>query len=170
MNSKEKELIKNFILGNLSRDTFIKLYPVNLAENKNYILDGLENAFDEKNPENVEYFISLISFDENWNITPKYVDVFCKLLLESWHYQHENLVSLLQGLKNPNTVDCLFKVALNKPEYMDYDDTYSLARKCIHALGDINTDYAREKLQMLAQSNVPIIKEKAEKQLFYYNR
>ena len=58
--------------------------------------------------------------------------------------------------------------ALKKFEYLAYDETHALARKAIHALADINTEEAKEKLRMLAKSDVPIIKEKAEKQIHPY--
>lgn len=165
MNENEKSLISLFLMGNISKKDFIEMFPVNLDENKDYILNGLKTAYTEKKSDDVEDFISLIAFDTNWKNNPEYADIFCKLIGETWHYQHENLVSLLQGLKNPNTVVCLYEAAVNKPDYMAYDDTYSLARKCIHALGDINTELAREKLELLAKSEISIIKEKAEKQL-----
>jgi hypothetical protein len=165
MDKNERNLIKNLISGGISKQDFIRQYPVDFDSDKNYVLNGLKDALSKKTSEDVEDFLSLVTFDKGWNTNPKYANIFCELLGESWHYQHEDLVSLLQGMKDPDTVDCLYNSALAKPEYMDYDDSYSLARKCIHALGDINTDYAREKLRLLAQSSNPIIKEKAEKQL-----
>jgi hypothetical protein len=91
-----------------------------------------------------------------------------KLLLEEWHYRHEDITTILQDLKSPKSSDALYDRALVKPVYMNYDESYSLARKCIHALGDINTEYSRDKLILLAASDIPIVKEKAEKQLYYY--
>jgi len=83
---------------------------------------------------------------------------------------HEDIASLLQGIRSPGSIDELYKTALTRFDYLDYDDSYSLARKCIHALGDINTAESKEKLAMLAGSGIPIIKEAAEKQLYYYKR
>lgn len=162
----EKQFIKDFISGNIERNDLLRLYPINLNEDKDYILQGLNNAFARQNPEDVEYLLYLLPFDKELTKPGKYLDIFCKLLKVSWHYQHESLANLLQGLKDPKSVDCLYKAASAKFDYLDYDDTYSLARKCIHALGDINTEYAKEKLRLLAASSIPIIKEKAEKQLY----
>lgn len=99
-----------------------------------------------------------------------FVELLCLLLKERWHYQHENIVTMLQSIKSPNCIDTLYDTALAHFDNVAYMETYALARKCIHALGDINTEYAKEKLRLLAASSIPIIKEKAEKQLHYYKR
>lgn len=168
MNRNEKDLVRKLVHNNISKEEFIKIFPTEL--NEYYILNGFRASFSDKNSSDLEDFISIINFDSDWANNSSYAKILCSLLGEAWHTQHENIASLLQGLKNPETVDCLYQAALNKPKYMDYDDSYSLARKCIHALGDINTDQAKEKLKLLAQSDIPIIREKAEKQLYYYKR
>ena len=170
MNAIEKELINKLAAGKLSRDAFLNQYPVNLKKDEGYIINGLKTAYGSQNSEDVEYFLSLVSFHNGWNTDSEYAFIFSKLLTEEWHFSHENIASLLQGSKNPATVDCLYNACFLQLDYMDYDDTYSLARKCIHALGDINTEHSIEKLKLLATSDIPIIKEKAEKQLYYHKR
>lgn len=58
---------------------------------------------------------------------------------------------LLQGFKAPESVDAIYTTIFSHFEYLDYDDSFALARKCIHALGDINTAYSREKLELLLE-------------------
>ncbi|RFM25561.1 HEAT repeat domain-containing protein [Deminuibacter soli] len=166
MTDNEKELILELAANAITKRDFLIHYakPVNDV----IVLDGVEKACIEKDPEGIEYQLLLgFLFD---CFTEQFSSLLCKLLGEEWHYKHEDIVFILQKLKSPNTVECLYNRALNKPAYMDYDDSYSLARKCIYALGDINTEPAREKLRLLATSDIPIIKEKAEKQLVSYNR
>lgn len=170
MTIEEKQLINEYLAGNLTKENLLKKYPINLIEDKAYILSSLEYAYKNKNADDVGYTLSLLIFDADFNKTDKYVEILCKLLYEDWHFSHEDIVSLLQGIKSPKSIDTLYKTALTEFEYLNYDDTYALARKCIHALGEINTEKAKEKLILLAQSNIPIIKEKAEKQLHYYKR
>jgi HEAT repeat protein len=62
-------------------------------------------------------------------------------------------VHALQQLKNPAAVDALSEEALAAYEYLKYDESRSLARKCTWALADIETPDAKEQLQKLAQSN-----------------
>lgn len=170
MTNQEKLLLNEYVSGNLSKEKFLKKYPVNLVENKQYIFSSLNEAYKNKNADDVGYTLLLLVFDEDFNKNDNYVEILCKLLYEDWHFSHENIVSLLQGIKSPESIDALFKTALTEFKYLDYDDTHALARKCIHALGEINTESAKEKLKQLAQSPIPIIKEKAEKQLYYYRR
>ncbi|MES2371135.1 MAG: HEAT repeat domain-containing protein [Bacteroidota bacterium] len=164
MTNDEKQLIADLISGSLENDDFLKQYPIDLLTNKDYIPQQLEHAFSEENGDNVEDLMYLFfRFDEEFD--GKYVEVFCKLLRMPWHNQHENMVRLLQGLKDARSVNCLYETALARFEYLDYDDTFALARKCIHALADINNEDAREKLKLLTTSDIQIIREKAEKQL-----
>jgi hypothetical protein len=166
MTKHEKDLIKAFALKQIGKDDFFAEYPVDLNIDKVYALKTLEGAYESKNSEDIEYGL-LLGFLLNL-FSSDYIDVLCKLILEKWHYKHEDIALILQELKNPKSIDCLYQAALMKFDYLSYDDSYALARKCIHALGDINTEYSREKLRLLASSDIPIIKEKAEKQLHYY--
>lgn len=50
-------------------------------------------------------------------------------------------------------------------DYLDYDDSYSLAVKCIWALGAIGTDNSRDRLKKLASSGQKIVEEAAAHQL-----
>lgn len=170
MTPTEKELIKDLVHGNITQESFLQQFPVNLKNDKNYILFALQKAYADMNAEDVEYSLSLLLLNEEYSQTDKYVDILSALLNEKWHYKHEDIAVLLQGLKSPRSVDALYNAAVSKFEYLNYDDSYALARKCIHALGDINTEHSREKLKLLTTSDIQIIKEKAEKQLYFYKR
>lgn len=168
MNIKEKDLIIDFALKKITKEDFLSTYSVNPAIEKQHVLQLLEKAYQEKNADDVDILLVLgFLFDV---FSKDYIDILCKLIVEDWHYKHEDIALVLQKLKSPESIDALYKTALAKFEYLDYDDSYALARKCIHALGDMNTDYAKEKLKLLAASDIDIIKEKAEKQLYYYKR
>jgi hypothetical protein len=170
MTTNEKQLITDFVSGKIASDVFLSRYPVDFESNHSYVLSTLQNAYELKNAEEIDLGLSLLFFDKGFKDSKKYVEILCKLLSASWHYKHEDIVTLLQGLKAPESVDALYEAALSRFDYLDYDDTYALARKCIHALGDVATEHSKEKLRLLATSDVPIIKEKAEKQLYYYRK
>ncbi|TCZ64239.1 HEAT repeat domain-containing protein [Flaviaesturariibacter aridisoli] len=165
MNQREKDLILSLAQKKISIDDFAREYGVNFLDNKRQILMMLNDAFNSKDSEEVEYSM-LLGFHLN-AFSPEYAPLLCKLLLADWHYKHEDIVFILQKLKNPNTVDCLYDVIFAKFSYLEYDDSYSLARKAIHALADIDTNEARAMLQRLSNSDIPIIREKAKKQLKY---
>lgn len=72
-----------------------------------------------------------------------------ELLLATWHEQHENIAFILEGKKSPDSVNALYNTALIKFDYLNYDDTYELARKCIKALSAINNLYNMRKAIIL---------------------
>lgn len=49
--------------------------------------------------------------------------------------------------------------------FLEFDEAFALAVKCIWALGDINTPESREKLRLLSQSDNEIIRDNAINQL-----
>jgi hypothetical protein len=87
-----------------------------------------------------------------------YTDILLQLLDETWHVSEEDIVSVLELIKDPKSVDKLYEVALDVP---DYDDMRAVAKKCIWALSAINTPEAVQKLKLLEKFDDPIIKENA---------
>jgi len=92
-------------------------------------------------------------------------DIFADVILLPWHHSHEDLASALQETKYPRAVDALFKTALSRYDYLDYDEFFGLARKCTWALADIGTPEAKERLRDLARSENSIIAGYAQKRL-----
>jgi hypothetical protein len=92
-------------------------------------------------------------------------DIFSDAILLSWHHSHEDLASALQETKYRPAVDSLFKVALSRPDYLEYDESFALARKSIWALADIGTPEAMERLRDLARSQNTVVAGYARKRL-----
>jgi hypothetical protein len=162
MKENERRLILELGINKISEQEFIERFPVNIKGNSDYVEELLNNAHDDKNSDDVDYAL-MIAYKFNL-ITEKYIDVLCKLLGSDWHYKHEDIARGLQKLRSEKAVEVLYKTALTKFEYLDYDNSYSLARKCMWALGDIHTDKAIEKLKLLAESEDKEIKEYAIEQ------
>ena len=93
------------------------------------------------------------------------VPALVELLGKPWHNRHEDIVPVLQGLKDPRAVDVLYEEAHSEYEYLNYDDCFGLARKCTWALADIGTPEAKAKLQQLAQEENQFVAEYAQKRL-----
>jgi hypothetical protein len=91
-----------------------------------------------------------------------YTEILLSLLEESWHMLEEDIVGILEIIKDPRSIDKLYALIIDIP---DYDDMRALAKKCMWALSTIKTPQAREKLVLLQGSNDPIIKENATFQL-----
>jgi HEAT repeat protein len=125
-------------------------------------LQKLLNAIEAKDAEQVEFALYKCFESE---FSPEYVPALIELLGETWHYRHEDIVSVLQGLKDSRAVDALYEEAHSEYEYLNYDDCFGLARKCTWALADIGTPEAKAKLQQLAQENNQMVAEYAQKRL-----
>ena len=166
----EKEILSEFYFGNITKKEFLKQFPVDLANDENYIYNTFLDCYNRKDKYDLELVLALPPLGGKTIYADKFVELLCLLLKEEWHQQHENIVNCLNIIRSPKSIETLYSTAFAKFDYLDYDDTYSLARKCIHALGNINTEESKEKLRLLAKSEIPIIKEKAEKQLYYYKR
>lgn len=129
------------------------------------IKESISSARKAQNDEELHFALLLIPDDGQYTTTDVYANILSELLQEDWHTEHEYIALMLQAIKSPKSIDALYCRCLNKPDYMDYDDSYSLARKCVHGLADINTPESLDKLRLLAKSDIEVIKEKAQKQL-----
>ncbi|MCB0776331.1 MAG: hypothetical protein KDB99_08420 [Chitinophagaceae bacterium] len=166
MDLKDRLLIRKFNEKSISEIEFRKTFSVDLRLNQDFILSNLYLALKEEDPELLDYTLALFFFDPGFMNSEKYVHVLSRILDCEWHFRHEDIIALLEGTKSIECVEILYNTALRNFKYLEYDNTYSLARKCIHALGRIKTKEATEKLEILARSDNSIIKEKAEKQLY----
>lgn len=133
-----------------------------MKQNMDDNLRKLYNAIKAKDAEQVD--IALDKCFES-SFPSEYVPALIELLGKSWHYRHEDIVSVLQQLKDSRAVDALYEEAHSEYEYLNYDDCYGLARKCTWALADIGTPEAKAKLQELAQESNQFVAEYAQKRL-----
>jgi len=155
--------VTSVIRNEISKEEFLQKNAIQSEQVPEIFSSALTNAYNNHDWQLVEY--SLI-FSFVYGIYPKQSgNILCKLILEDWHYQHENIALNLKEQKNPATVNCLFEAAQKKFEYLDYDDTFQLANKCISALGAIRDNIAIEKLNLLMKSKNKIIAEYATNEI-----
>jgi len=158
--------IREFIKGMLSPKASLAAYyeykesfPSKQKKYFDEIKKIIDEAVSEKNAELLEGALTVASLD---GLNKRYTDIFCYLLKEKWHHSHEDLVMYLKDIKDPASVECVYNASFI---YLDYDDGRSLQKKCIWALGAIDTPEAIQKLILLSQSEDPIVKENAVIQL-----
>ncbi|MCL2152984.1 MAG: adaptin domain-containing protein [Oscillospiraceae bacterium] len=148
---------------NRIKKKFLMEFTVDVTAKPDYVLELLEVAYNEKNAEDVEWSMNIAGMFDLFS--KDYLEILLKLLGEDWHYKHEDIVSVFQQFKIPESVDILYETALKRFNYLEYDEFFALAVKCIWALGEIGTEKAKEKLKLLAQSDNEIIKDNALRQL-----
>ncbi|NHZ99417.1 hypothetical protein [Massilia sp. CCM 8734] len=97
-----------------------------------------------------------------WPPDPSVAPMLSKLLLEPWHFSHEEMVFDLAELAHPHTVTPIFQAANT---YLDYlvnsDNQHSFQRKCAFALAGIGTIGSRLALEELAESTDQMLRKYA---------
>lgn len=157
----KKNLIKSLMKKEVDSEYLINKY--NLFYGGVNICNDIKKARGYKDAEAVDLFLylgSVISYDYNCCI-----DELNNLLIEPWHKKHEEIVRLLGFYKSETSVDYLYKAAIIDFDYLDYDEDYVLAGKCIRLLAKINSKKSLDKLNELSASQNEIISKSASKQL-----
>ncbi|RKO80839.1 hypothetical protein C5E04_16525 [Pectobacterium parmentieri] len=162
MNLYNQTLLNEFYSQSFSKEELIKRFDLECYSPAAFISKEIGIASKKENADELEDAITLV-FIFNEKDVP--VEQLNFLLLEHWHYKHEDIASLLQDIRSESSVECLFKAIQEDYKYLSFDDSYALAIKCIWALGGINNENAKSKLSELCQSDIAIIKSNAENQL-----
>jgi len=162
MTDDEKKLVMELSLNAITKEEFLRRYPFDVERDGVHVLKLLRDAYSQKDADDVEHAL-LLGF--SFGFDKACVPILNQLIVEDWHFKHEDIARLLQGFKNPSSIDVLYQTALAEYDYLGYDDSYALAVKCIWALGDINTASSREKLKQLTSSSNQVVSDAAEKQL-----
>lgn len=131
------------------------LFPKGNRHYKIEIQNLLKEALINRDESLIEYLLLIANYD---GFDSSYTGILCNLLNESWEYIYEDIILYLREIKDPNSINCIYNASLLE---LDYDDGKSLAKKCIWALGAINTSFAFEKIEALSRSKNAIIKEAA---------
>ena len=162
------DLFNKYFNKLLSHDEFLNSISTLYSNDKDFIILGLNDAYDNHDSDNVGnyiytlYVIDELLHDEDNN---RYLMVLEKLLISDWHSSHEDIVALLEKISSLSSLSYLYDAINLKPDYLQWDDNYSFEKKCIHALAKIGKDKSIDYLSKLLDSNNPIISECAMKQL-----
>lgn len=163
MDAARRRLIWDLVQGGVSENSFIAQFGADPRTTPEIVRTELEESLTDRSPDNLKYAL-MLAF--RFGLSRQWAPLLCKLMEEDWHDSHEDIAHALQNLRLPSTIDCLYRTALRKHDYLAYNDNYALAVKCIWALHDIGTREAVEKLQLLSQSDLSApIREKALKRL-----
>jgi len=122
----------------------------------------LKKAISERNGYSVEELLVQVEESEK---SDEYVYLLIELIESDWHIRHEDVARELQHHGNQSAVSALHRTATRKYSYLEYDNSYALARKCTWALADIGTVEAKQALQELVKQSDPEISGYAEKRL-----
>ena len=158
----KKTYIVNFQLRN--EELISNFSDVTDEEKINIIKEGIKIACQKKNSSEIYNLMLSISFFKLYDRS-EFIEDYIKLAKEEFHEEHETIASYFQGFHLPQTIDSIYELATSNFEKYRWDDNFALVRKCCFALGDINTPKAKEKLELLLQSEEETIRKHAMEQL-----
>ena len=120
---------------------------------KSEILQMLDTAINDEDVEKLQFCIAA-SFGDG--LDSEYSDRFYKIILDTWHEEHEDIVHNISNLKDERFCEALFEIAMNGSTYRKFDDeNESTLRKCVHALKAINTKKSLDVLTKLTETQNP---------------
>src|SRR5436190_9175114 len=120
MTIPERQKLKLYILGTISKKDFFQEYAITLKSNTNYIVNCLESALINKDEDELQLAIILTEIQPAMIYNDHFVRYLCLLLKEKWHFQHETIVSFLQEAKSPESVNILYDTALTEFDSVTY--------------------------------------------------
>lgn len=166
MRVDNKQLLLLLYKGKITRDKFIKKYLNGKPFTAEVVVNLLSNAIENKDELQLAIANILLIDPPDFSVKD-FTNLLCNLLLADWHTGHEDIAMLLRNGSDPLAINCLYSAAEKIYNYLEYDDTYQFARKCIKALSSIDDIEAIEKLSLLADSKNPIIGAYAKKELLH---
>jgi hypothetical protein len=145
----------------ISKEDFIRRFP-SAVERGKLASRLLEDAYLVQNGDDLECALT-VGF--TFGFAPEHTKILNRLVEADWHVRHEDVVSALDELRSPDSVEALFRATQWIPKYLEYDDSRALAVKAIWALGKLPGTKAETKLEALARSDDAILRRAAEEQL-----
>ena len=166
MTEVQRKLCRDLIIfpngqGRITKEEFLRRFP-SAVEHGKLASRLLEDAYRAQDGDGLECALT-IGFA--FGFAPEHTKTLCHLVEADWHVRHEDVVSALDKLRSPGTVEALFRVTQWIPKSLEYDDSRALAVKAIWALGKIPGTEAETKLETLARSENTILRQNAVEQL-----
>src|ERR1043166_363356 len=164
MTREERRLCQSLIITPLrgeraiSKEEFLHQFPSSIEQGQ-LALRLLEDVYKGRNAEDLKCALVI---GNAFGFGPQHTDILARLIDAEWHVSHEDVVSALDGLRTPSAVKPLFRATQWIPGYLDFDESRALAVKAIWALGNIPGAESEKKLDLLARSDDPIVRENAQ--------
>lgn len=162
VNEQQRILILDWILRRVSDEEFLRDYPVDKDAAPLLGMRVLEAATAARDPLEVELGLIL---GYRFEFSRAYLPVLLTLVNADWHFCHGDVVSALDVLAAPESVDALYEAALAHYPYRDSDDVSSLGLKAIWALGKIADLSAVMRLGQLLTCGERVLERHAARQL-----
>ncbi len=164
--AKLNEIMIERALGKITKAQFLQLYAGYFTyPTEDHCHQLIKQGIEAEDGGDIAVALFLI-FSSEFRID-NFKDDLCRLLPFDWHDKHEDIAMLLKDINAPSSVDSLYNAVELQFGYLNYDDTYQFARKCIKAISAIGDDNAVSKLWLLSESKNDQIADYAKKELTY---
>lgn len=162
MNEEDVKLIIDATIGAIPKEKVLERYSYLGVEPSKIELQLLQNALNDRDADGVECALLVGGL---FGTSIESSAVLRELALAEWHQRHEDVVTALDQLNDPDSVATLYEVAIKRFAYRCYDEAQSLAVKAIWALARIAGREAEKALTTLSHSENRIVCEEARRQL-----
>ena len=112
-----KDLFLRYFGNKITQDELYVSIGVKDAEFEQFLLIKMILAYKQEDAEMIEYLIFTIFLAEDELNISSLLDILNKLILCKWHEKHEDIVFLLQKIRDSESVECLYQAnqeAVNK--------------------------------------------------------
>ncbi|CAA0170612.1 hypothetical protein ACE1MK_06415 [Tenacibaculum maritimum] len=96
--NKEIDLMIEFILGDITEQEFLKNYPINLQEDKTYLLNLIKEKIKKKDANNLSIVLDTIALLNMYKDYDRQL-FYKKIIKEEWHEMHRDLINLLDKIE-----------------------------------------------------------------------
>lgn len=147
-------------------ETFEKFYPWDF--HKYYLFEEIETLKKDKDAKGVERLMTVFNWLTGHNKMEKDVAIkFAELLLENWHYCHEDIAAVFQfSFPLPEVIPFLKKAIEMKHQVLiDYENYEPFVRQCMWALSEIGTNEAISTILNFSKSENKIYQKWANEQI-----
>src|SRR5689334_12711599 len=104
MNHDQQEIMLDFVRKKISKEELVELFFQGGCIPENYLYDELKTALAVKDSDSVEF---LLIFGSVFGFSQNCAGVLCSLLVQDWHFSHENIARALKPFKYSGAVDYL---------------------------------------------------------------
>jgi len=141
----------------VSKEEFLRRFP-SAVEDGRLALHLLEESYRAQDGRDLSCAL-MVGF--MFGFRHEHLDILCLLVDADWHNSHEDVVGALDKLREPEAADALFRATQWVPEYLKFDENRALAVKAIWALWKLQSPEAKARLEQIAASETPILRETA---------
>ena len=151
LTNEQQKLIIEFIDGDILADELTESLGSIQLDTPSLLIALFESAVASEKAEEADEAIGIANgFKNDKAFGKRAVPWLLALLAMPGHYYHEDIIGILQRIKDARGVDAIYDAALEYYSYLAHDEYSGLARKSTWALADIGNEAAHRKLQLLA--------------------